>query len=457
MQFIQLAKRTALHSRWFSCKSHLSENHLLSTGINNYLNIKQITNNKFSINSTEYVSGSIPTLIDTSIAAAAMSSLGEDVQRMAVINTNVIYHTNEGIISNTMNNAKENNYKCSVECDTKPLHIGKTTQIWNSFCRMEKFDNKDNHECIEICNATSTVLNMYGNNTKASILQNKDNILNKNNFLQQQNISNSTYDIESSDWFETNNIIGIELFEITSNMVETKIIFTNKHLAGTNVIHGGIEHSIFEATMKYIAKMNGFNDNEMAQININFISSHIKLNDTLICRAIISHKTNNLLQLHAQLINVDNNDKIIANANAIFVRKETKKTAVKESTFFDDKRFKNFGTKFDVSKMSKDEIRDKFNKYSKNWCDIVEKLKYEAVFKWIKSNCYCLLKSGNNIDSNTKVLDLGIGIGLIGECLIKNGFNNATLYGCDLSVGMLEQSIKKNIYKHLFVQDLDND
>ena len=38
----------------------------------------------------------------------------------------------------------------------------------------------------------------------------------------------------------------------------------------------------------------------------------------------------------------------------------------------------------------------------------------------------------------------------------KNHIVNTKLYGCDISLGMISEATKRDIYDHVFVQDLDN-
>lgn len=49
-----------------------------------------------------------------------------------------------------------------------------------------------------------------------------------------------------------------------------------------------------------------------------------------------------------------------------------------------------------------------------------------------------------HVDQSARVLDAGAGTGLVGECLVKAGYNN--LVAMDLSKGMLEEAKSKNLY-----------
>ena len=49
-----------------------------------------------------------------------------------------------------------------------------------------------------------------------------------------------------------------------------------------------------------------------------------------------------------------------------------------------------------------------------------------------------------HVDKSARVLDAGAGTGLVGECLVKAGYNN--LVAMDLSKGMLEEAKSKNLY-----------
>ena len=55
-------------------------------------------------------------------------------------------------------------------------------------------------------------------------------------------------------------------------------------------------------------------------------------------------------------------------------------------------------------------------------------------------------------NTKAKILDAGCGTGLVGELLHKQNFNNVV--GIDFSQPMLDQALKKNIYRSLFQADL---
>jgi len=49
------------------------------------------------------------------------------------------------------------------------------------------------------------------------------------------------------------------------------------------------------------------------------------------------------------------------------------------------------------------------------------------------------------VPKNGRVLDAGAGTGLVGKFLSENGYSN--LVAMDLSMGMLEQARKQNVYQ----------
>ena len=52
-----------------------------------------------------------------------------------------------------------------------------------------------------------------------------------------------------------------------------------------------------------------------------------------------------------------------------------------------------------------------------------------------------------HVPAGTKILDAGAGTGLVGECLAQLGYRD--LYAIDLSLGMLEEARRKDLYKDL--------
>ena len=50
-----------------------------------------------------------------------------------------------------------------------------------------------------------------------------------------------------------------------------------------------------------------------------------------------------------------------------------------------------------------------------------------------------------HVDKSARILDAGAGTGLVGECLVKAGFEN--LVAMDLSKGMLEEAKGKKLYR----------
>lgn len=60
----------------------------------------------------------------------------------------------------------------------------------------------------------------------------------------------------------------------------------------------------------------------------------------------------------------------------------------------------------------------------------------------------------NNIINNSTVLDVGCSYGYLGEWLIKN--KNCTVYGIDFNSEAVESVKKQNLYKDVFLLDLDN-
>ena len=51
------------------------------------------------------------------------------------------------------------------------------------------------------------------------------------------------------------------------------------------------------------------------------------------------------------------------------------------------------------------------------------------------------------VDVNSRILDAGVGTGLVGEALVKRGYSD--LFGIDISEGMMEKARKKGLYREL--------
>ena len=59
------------------------------------------------------------------------------------------------------------------------------------------------------------------------------------------------------------------------------------------------------------------------------------------------------------------------------------------------------------------------------------------------------------VNKNSRIVDIGSGTGLVGECLNKHGFDN--LDALEPSSGMVEISEKRNVYKKHFVEPINAD
>ena len=57
-----------------------------------------------------------------------------------------------------------------------------------------------------------------------------------------------------------------------------------------------------------------------------------------------------------------------------------------------------------------------------------------------------------HVPTEAKILDAGAGTGLVGECLARLGYQD--LYAMDLSLGMLEEARRKDLYKDFYQMTL---
>ena len=67
-------------------------------------------------------------------------------------------------------------------------------------------------------------------------------------------------------------------------------------------------------------------------------------------------------------------------------------------------------------------------------------------FEWIAPRVTVDL-FGKYVAPDARILDAGVGTGLVGECLIEAGYHD--LHGIDLSVGMLDAARRKSMYGEL--------
>lgn len=67
-------------------------------------------------------------------------------------------------------------------------------------------------------------------------------------------------------------------------------------------------------------------------------------------------------------------------------------------------------------------------------------------FEWIAPRATVDL-FGQYVAPDARILDAGVGTGLVGECLIDAGYHD--LHGIDLSVGMLDAARRKAVYREL--------
>jgi len=72
--------------------------------------------------------------------------------------------------------------------------------------------------------------------------------------------------------------------------------------------------------------------------------------------------------------------------------------------------------------------------------------------KYLSPNKICNYFNKHSQNTDTPILDVGAGTGLVGECLYKTG--NKKIIGIDISSEMLEQAKLKKCYSSLMVADL---
>lgn len=58
------------------------------------------------------------------------------------------------------------------------------------------------------------------------------------------------------------------------------------------------------------------------------------------------------------------------------------------------------------------------------------------------------------VAKNSRILDAGVGTGLVGEALVKRGYSD--LFGIDISEGMMEKAREKRVYRELHRMEMGN-
>lgn len=87
------------------------------------------------------------------------------------------------------------------------------------------------------------------------------------------------------------------------------------------------------------------------------------------------------------------------------------------------------------------ELEERYDEWA---CEYDRDLREE--FHWIAPRTTVALFS-KYVARSAKILDAGVGTGLVGECLIDAGYDD--LHGIDLSVGMLDVARDKGFYREL--------
>ena len=108
------------------------------------------------------------------------------------------------------------------------------------------------------------------------------------------------------------------------------------------------------------------------------------------------------------------------------------------------------GNGFNINQLQEEnKVAAKFDRLSHNWEDVVSGMRYEYVFEWIA-------KQYKQKEMNEKqiVLDLCCGVGLPGQTIRMLGYKG-TLFGCDISRGMLTKAAMRGCFDDLFVQDVN--
>lgn len=96
-------------------------------------------------------------------------------------------------------------------------------------------------------------------------------------------------------------------------------------------------------------------------------------------------------------------------------------------------------TQWLFSSRNKEELSERYDQWAKDY-----DAELERDFEWRGPQCTAgfFIK---HVLKEARILDAGAGTGLMGEALVKLGYDN--LVAMDLSQAMLEEACKKNIYR----------
>ena len=98
------------------------------------------------------------------------------------------------------------------------------------------------------------------------------------------------------------------------------------------------------------------------------------------------------------------------------------------------------------SSTSNRELEERYDKWASEYDkDLAEQ------FQWNSPRTAVDLLA-KHVPTEAKILDAGAGTGLVGECLAQLGYRD--LYAMDLSLGMLEEARRKDLYKDFYQMTL---
>jgi 1,4-dihydroxy-2-naphthoyl-CoA hydrolase len=247
-----------------------------------------------------------------------------------------------------------------------------------------------------------------------------------------------------------NKALGIELIEVGDKFIKMKMKINELHMGGQTLrAHGGSITTLTDTCMGFGAYVNLPKDATsfaVVDINSKFLYPG-KLNDELICTAKQDHSGKRVQVWNADVFSLPNN-KLISKANSTVLNLYDQ-TDLKDKQSNPEKDISKLGLNFNIDKMTKEEIAQRFDKHAPQWDKLTKISKYVPVFKWLDSK----LKPLTN--KNLNVLDLGCGIGLIGNQLRKNGITGK-MYGVDISQKMLSRAFDSENYTGVFCSDLDS-
>lgn len=255
------------------------------------------------------------------------------------------------------------------------------------------------------------------------------------------------YSVESFKYLDggLNKHLFIDLMYVKKDELAFHMKCNEFHMGGsTTRTHGGAVAALGDTVVgfgAYLMKPKDASGFAVVDLNIKYLAP-TTIGDKLKCVGKISHSGKTLQFWNAEITCGEKKVALIS-ATCINLYKDQEKKETQKSS-------EKWGLNFDINKMSKEEIAERFDKYSPIWEDLVKFGKYQPTLKWVEE----MTKNFGKKDGN--VLDLACAVGLIGKTLRVNGITGK-LYGIDISKKMVQKAMDSDDYNGVVQADLDEE